>query len=88
MRADFYQLSLADRRRLLADEGFVRDEHHIWVRPDGKAIGEGVAAAITDQAFYRFLGIEPALSAEDESGAEPGLEIDELAEIERAKSGV
>jgi hypothetical protein len=57
MMNEFYQLELSQRRRLLADEGFVRDWTRIWKHPDGRAVGEGVAAALTDEAFCRFLGI-------------------------------
>lgn len=55
---EFYRLDLPQRRRLLADEGFVRDWTRVWQHPDGRAIGEGVAAALTDTAFCRFLGID------------------------------
>ncbi len=64
MTNEYYRLELPQRRRMLADEGFVRDWTRIWTHPDGRAIGEGVAAALTDEAFCRFLGIgvptEPA----------------------------
>lgn len=58
MTNEFYQLALTDRRRTLADAGFVRNDLRIWAHPDGRSIGEGVASALTDQAFLRFLGIE------------------------------
>lgn len=58
MTNDYYQLPLTDRRRMLADEGFVRSDLRIWQHADGRAIGEGVAAALTDAAFHRFLNIE------------------------------
>jgi len=48
-------LALTERRRMLADAGFVRNDLHVWVHPNGRSIGEGVAAALTDQAFLRFL---------------------------------
>ncbi|MBI1763952.1 MAG: hypothetical protein HYR56_21210 [Acidobacteria bacterium] len=54
---EYYRLELPQRRRLLADEGFVRDWTRIWTHPDGRAIGEGVAAALTDEAFCRFLHV-------------------------------
>lgn len=54
---EFYQLELPQRRRMMADEGFVRDWTRIWQHSDGRSIGEGVAAALTDEAFCRFLGI-------------------------------
>jgi len=60
MTYDFYTLVLTDRRRMLADAGFARDDLRIWAHPDGRAIGEGVAAALTDKAFMRFLGVEAA----------------------------
>ena len=44
---------------MLADAGFSRDELRIWSHPDGRAIGEGVATALTDDAFFRYTGIEP-----------------------------
>lgn len=69
----FYQYDLAARRKLMADEGFVRDERHIWSHPDGRVIGEGVAAAITDQAFLRFLKIEPPVLELDEPAIDPEL---------------
>ncbi|MBL8168121.1 MAG: hypothetical protein JNJ50_08200 [Acidobacteria bacterium] len=59
MTNEFYQFGLSERRRLLADVGFVRNALRIWVHPDGRSIGEGVAAALTDDAFFRFLQIEP-----------------------------
>jgi hypothetical protein len=60
MSGDFYTIALTDRRRILADAGFARDEMRIWGHPDGRAIGEGVAAALTDEAFLRFLEMETA----------------------------
>ena len=58
MTNEFYQLALTDRRRTLADAGFVRNDLRIWEHPDGRSVGEGVAAAVTDEAFLRFLGIQ------------------------------
>ena len=43
---------------MLADAGFARNDLRIWAHPDGRAIGEGVAAALTDEAFLRFLQVE------------------------------
>lgn len=60
MDDDFYTFALTDRRRMLADAGFVRDDMRIWAHPDGRAIGEGVAAALTDEAFLRFLKLQTA----------------------------
>lgn len=60
MTDDFYTFTLTDRRRMLADAGFARDDLRIWAHPDGRAIGEGVAAALTDEAFLRFLKVETA----------------------------
>jgi hypothetical protein len=60
MTYDFYTFALTDRRRMLADAGFARDDLRIWAHPDGRAIGEGVAAALTDEAFLRFLGVDAA----------------------------
>ncbi|HMV51181.1 MAG TPA: hypothetical protein PLD20_24610 [Blastocatellia bacterium] len=58
MTTDYYQLPLTQRRRMLADEGFARNDLRIWQHHDGRAIGEGVAAALTDFAFHRFLDAE------------------------------
>jgi hypothetical protein len=58
MNDDFYTLALPDRRRMLADAGFSRDDLRIWTHSDGRAIGEGVAAALTDEAFLRFLEVD------------------------------
>ena len=58
MTNDFYTFALTERRRMLADAGFARDDLRIWAHPDGRAIGEGVAAALTDEAFLRFLEVE------------------------------
>jgi hypothetical protein len=60
MTYDFYTFALTDRRRMLADAGFARDDLRIWAHPDGRAIGEGVAAALSDEAFLRFVDMEPA----------------------------
>ncbi|GEM_PF-1529309 len=64
MADDFYKLAVTDRRRMLADAGFVRDDLRIWSHPDGRVIGEGVAAALTDEAFIRYLNSESAPSPE------------------------
>ena len=58
MSENYYQLDLPTRRRMLADQGFVRDATRVWRHFDGRAIGEGVAAALTDAAFCRFLRLE------------------------------
>lgn len=58
MSENFYQLDLPARRRMLADQGFVRDATRVWRHFDGRAIGEGVAAALTDVAFCRFLRVD------------------------------
>ena len=58
-RSPFYQLSLEQRRRLLADAGFARDQYKIWSHPDGRSLGEGVAAALTDASLLRYLRIDP-----------------------------
>ena len=57
MSENYYQIDLPARRRMLADQGFVRDELRVWRHFDGRAIGEGVAAALTDAAFCRFLRV-------------------------------
>jgi hypothetical protein len=61
---DYYKLSPTDRRRMMADAGFVRDDLRIWSHPDGRTIGDGVASALTDEAFLRFLKIEMTRRAE------------------------
>jgi hypothetical protein len=43
----------------MADAGFVRNDLQIWLHPDGRAIGESVAVALTDQVFFQYIGIEP-----------------------------
>lgn len=58
MTSEFYNFALTERRRMLADSGFARDDLRIWAHPDGRAIGEGVAAALTDEAFLRYLKVE------------------------------
>ncbi|HZS10375.1 MAG TPA: hypothetical protein VFD58_36435 [Blastocatellia bacterium] len=55
---NYYQISFEERCGLLASVGFVRDENRIWGHPDGRAIGESVVAAITDESLLRYLGIE------------------------------
>jgi hypothetical protein len=69
MSDEFYTFALAERRRMLADAGFTRDDLRIWAHPDGRAIGEGVAAALTDEAFLRYLKveIEPVFAGKAES---------------------
>ncbi|MGE0127043.1 MAG: hypothetical protein AB7U82_02970 [Blastocatellales bacterium] len=68
MTSNFYTFAVTDRRRMLADAGFARDDLRIWSHPDGRAIGEGVAVALTDDAFLRFLKMEAAATPADESG--------------------
>ena len=58
MTDDYYQLALTERRRLLTEAGFVRNDLRVWEHRDGRAVGEAVAAALTDLAFCRFLRIE------------------------------
>jgi hypothetical protein len=60
MADGYYKLAVTDRRRMLADAGFVRDDLRIWSHPDGRAIGEGVATALTDEAFLRYIEKEGA----------------------------
>jgi hypothetical protein len=64
---EYYLFSLTDRRRFLADAGFMRNSLRIWVHPDGRAIGESVAFALADDAFFQYVGIKqpgpPELSA-------------------------
>ena len=67
MTNDFYLFNLIERRRFLADAGFMRDDLHIWSHSDGRMIGESVAAALTDQAFFRYLKMEIPETAESEN---------------------
>jgi ribosomal protein S18 acetylase RimI-like enzyme len=73
MTSDFYRFGMIDRRRFLADAGFIRDDLRIWVHPDGRAVGEGIASALTDEAFFRFLkiGLPAGAVDEDEQIDEP-----------------
>lgn len=79
MTENFYTVALAERRRLLAAAGFARNDLRIWSHNDGRAIGEGVAAALTDEAFLRFLNVETtsigvgSAGENDRGSAEPGL---------------
>ena len=75
MTYDFYTVALTDRRRLLADAGFARDNLRIWAHPDGRAVGEGVAAALTDEAFLRYLKVEtePVYAGETDETEGDGL---------------
>ena len=45
---------------MLADSGFVRQQDRTWCCQDGRSIGEGVALALADSPFLRYLGIDPA----------------------------
>ena len=59
---------------MLADAGFVRDDLRIWAHPDGRSIGEGVAAALTDEALLRFMQVElPADNNSESEDSEIGL---------------
>jgi hypothetical protein len=58
MLKDYYQYDRSARRRMFAKAGFICDDLHIWSHPDGRAIGDGVALALTDEAFFRFLKID------------------------------
>src|SRR6476659_5217657 len=60
--SSFYQHSLAERCRILADHEFVRDENHIWRHRDGRAIGEGVMSALIDTAFLGYLSIDGSVA--------------------------
>lgn len=63
----------------MADAGFTRDDLRIWSHPDGRAIGEGVAAALTDEAFFRYLNIDPEEDIPDR--AEDSVETDYEASV-------
>jgi hypothetical protein len=70
MIENFYKLAITDRRRMLADAGFVRNDLRIWMHADGRSIGESVAAALTDEAFNRFLRENVSDASGDHSGGE------------------
>lgn len=53
----WYRHDLETRRRWLLDAGFSRNDDRVWSHPDGRAIGESVVVALTDEAFARYLGI-------------------------------
>jgi hypothetical protein len=58
MSNEYYQYDPPTRRQLFVDAGFRCDDLQIWSHPDGRAIGDGVASALTDEAFFRFLKID------------------------------
>ena len=66
MTSDFYRFRLIDRRRFLADAGFIRNDLRIWSHPDGRAVGEGIISALTDEAFFRYLKIDLSGRAVDQ----------------------
>ncbi|MFZ4986783.1 MAG: hypothetical protein ACOYLF_15090 [Blastocatellia bacterium] len=68
MQTPFYRYEAAERRRLLADTGFVRQRDRTWSHPDGRSIGEGVAIALADDAFFRFIGVERPETGPPETG--------------------
>ena len=51
----FYRLETAERRRLMADAGFLRQSSRVWTHPDGRSIGEAVLFSLADEPFLRFL---------------------------------
>ena len=53
----YYQYDSTARCKYFAEAGFTCDDLHIWSHPDGRAIGDSVASALTDEAFFRFLKI-------------------------------
>jgi hypothetical protein len=57
MQSFFHRYDATQRRRLLADALFVRRPDRVWNHPDGRAIGEGVACAIADEPFFRYIGL-------------------------------
>jgi len=59
MERIYYRVEAVERRRMLADAGFVRHRDRTWSHPDGRSIGEGVAMALADLPFFRFLGVDP-----------------------------
>ena len=75
----FYRYDSTARRRLLADAGFIRLKDRTWQHPNGRSIGEGVAFALADEPFFKFLGLElpehetlsAALELNHESGSTP-----------------
>jgi hypothetical protein len=81
MTNPYYKYGLNDRRRRLADAGFSRDDLRIWSHPDGREIGEGVATALTDDAFFRFLGIERPSGPDDTDEMLTSAETENILEI-------
>lgn len=81
MDDDFYTLALPERRRMLADAGFARDDLRVWAHPDGRAIGEGIAAALIDEAFLRFVEVETApVFAGETSGNGAETDVNHMAQ--------
>jgi hypothetical protein len=76
MSKDYYQYDPITRRRLFADAGFICDDLHIWSHADGRAIGDGVASALTDEAFFRFLRIDPPETESYQPPSTPGSDTE------------
>ncbi len=70
MRTIHDQAYLDHRRRWLKAAGFVRDARNIWSHPDGRALGEGVAMALTEEALARYLGLDAPIDSHNEQGSE------------------
>lgn len=65
MTEPYYQIPLPERLQLLQQDGFTRNDDRVWSHPDGRAIGESVVAAITDESFLRYLDPEIIEAAEE-----------------------
>ncbi len=70
MRTIHDQAYLDYRRRWLKAAGFVRDARNIWSHPDGRALGEGVALALTEEALARYLGLDAPIDSANEDHPE------------------
>ena len=79
MTSDFYRFNLIDRRRFLADAGFIRNDLRIWSHPDGRTVGEGIISALTDEAFFSYLKA-------DLPGRAPVKAVDEDEQIDEPYS--
>lgn len=70
----FYQITRPERDQLLLQEGFVKDEERIWRHPDGRAIGDSIVTALTDDSFVRYLGAADTATEQVGENAKAGNE--------------
>jgi hypothetical protein len=68
MTSNWHRYDLQARRQWLTEAGFARNADRIWAHADGRAVGESVIAALTDEAFARYLRIELPPQGRDEEG--------------------